>query len=255
MSISERIRYKSGSFHVRPELSIYFGSVVDQLRILIVEDEGLIAEMIRVMVEDLNYPEPVVALTKEKAMSILEGGTVDFAILDINLRGGMEGIELAKKANECGVPFMFLTSYSDPKTLKEATQTKPGAYVIKPFSEEELMAGIEMSMMHAKGNTDEFVTVKDGHRSILLRLDEIQLIKAENIYIEIYSVGKKHLTRMSLTSFLEQLPSSQFIRVHRSYAVNTKYIDSLSKSAITVAGQKIPISRSYREEVQLRLKK
>lgn len=228
---------------------------MDNLRILIVEDESLIAEMIKVMVEDLNYPSPKIALTKEKALMYLEEGDIDFAILDINLREGMEGIELAKKANEIEIPFMFLTSYSDQKTLKEATQTKPGAYVIKPFSEEELRASIEMSLMHAKGNMDEFITIKDGHHSILLRLDDIQLIKAENIYIEIYTVGKKHLTRMSLTSFLEQLPTSQFIRVHRSYAVNKKHIDFLSKSLVTIAGEQIPISRSYRDEVQMRLKK
>ena len=143
--------------------------MVDNLRILIVEDESLIAEMIKVMVEDLSYPTPKIALTKEKALMYLEEGDIDFAILDINLRVGMEGIELAKKANEMEIPFMFLTSYSDQKTLKEATQTKPGAYVIKPFSEEELRAGIEMSLMHAKGNSDEFITIKDGHHSILLR--------------------------------------------------------------------------------------
>ena len=229
--------------------------MVTDLHILIVEDESLIAEMIRLMIEDLDYPSPTVALTKDSALKALEEGKVDFAILDINLKEGMEGIELAKKANEKSIPFMFLTSYSDQKTLEEATHTKPGAYVIKPFSEEELMAGIEMSMMHAKGYAEELIPIKDGHRSIMLKLDDIQLIKAENIYIEIYTPRKKHLTRMSLTSFLEQLPSSQFIRVHRSYAVNKKHIEFMSKSAVTVAGQKIPISRSYRDEVQLRVGK
>jgi len=223
------------------------------LSILIVEDESLIAEMIRVMIMDMNYPRPKVALTKEAAIGFLESGKVDFAILDLNLREGMEGIVLAEIANQKGIPFMFLTSYSDQKTLQQAKETKPGAYVIKPFSEEELMAGIEMSIMHSKDNKDEVVSIKDGHRSILIKMDDIQLIKAENIYIEIFTVNKKYLTRMSLTSFLEQLPSKYFIRVHRSFAVNRKHIESITKSSIIVSGQRIPVSRSYRDEVHLRL--
>ncbi len=210
--------------------------------------------MIRVMIEEMGYPNPLVALTKDAALDFLEHNGIDFSILDINLRDGMEGIELARKANDMHIPFMFLTSYSDQKTLREATQTKPGAYVIKPFSEEDLRAGIEMSLMHAKGAAEEVVAIKDGHNSLLIRLRDIQLIQADNIYIEIFTPGKKYLTRMALTSFLEQLPSSQFIRVHRSYAVGRNHIDTISRSFVSVAGKKIPISRSYRDEVQMRLK-
>lgn len=228
--------------------------MAESLKILVVEDESLIAEMLRMMLEEMGHEVPFVAYTEDSGRNVLENESIDFAIFDINLKHGTEGINLARIARDKEIPFMFLTSYSDKGTVEQAKETKPGAYVIKPFTEEEVYTGIEMSLMHARGDRQDVITIKDGHRNILLKTDEVLFLKAENIYVEIYAKEKRYLTRLSLTGFLKDLPKHVFIRVHRSYAVNRNHITALTRNTLEIGKHVIPISRSYRDEVYIRLK-
>ena len=85
---------------------------LQSLKVLVVEDESLIAEMVRVMLEDMGHEVPFVAYNYRDGLRVLEEEDVEFAVFDINLKGGNEGIDLGKVAQSKGVPFMFLTSYS-----------------------------------------------------------------------------------------------------------------------------------------------
>lgn len=223
------------------------------LKILVVEDESLIAEMIKVMLEYMGHQVPYVAYNKQAALVHLESAPIDFAVFDINLKEGAEGIELAKLAQDKGVPFMFLTSYSDRKTIDAAKMTKPGAYVIKPFSEEELYSGIEMSLMHLSPSPEKAITIRDGHRNLMIKTAEIIVAKADNVYVEIHTTQKRYLVRMSLTGFIDMLPMEDFLRVHRSYVVNRSFVTGHSRSAIQLGEKEVPISRSFKEEVMMKL--
>ncbi|NQV53815.1 MAG: response regulator transcription factor [Flavobacteriales bacterium] len=223
------------------------------LNILVVEDESLIAEMVRVMLEDMGHRVPFVAYNYKTAARFLEEEEVGFAVFDINLKEGSEGIDLAKMANEMNIPFMFLTSYSDKATIDAAKVTKPGAYVIKPFSEEELYSGIEMSLMHLSPKKESIVKIKDGHRNIVIKTADIIFAKADNVYVEIYTTSKRHLVRQSLTAFTESFSCRDFIRVHRSFVVNKNFITTHSRSSIQLGDFEVPISRTYKEDVLLQL--
>lgn len=225
----------------------------NSLKILVVEDESLIAEMIRIMLEDVGHTVPHVAYKMSTAVKALEEEDIDFAVFDINLKGGAEGIELAKIAQNKGIPFMFLTSYSDRGTIDAAKITKPGAFVIKPFTEEELYSGIEMSLLHLSPKTDRVVTLKYGHHNLVLKADEIIFAKADNVYVEVYTTDKRHLIRQSLTAFAKALPGEGFIRVHRSFIINKKFITNHTRSAVYLGEYEVPISRSYKEEVLSKL--
>jgi DNA-binding LytR/AlgR family response regulator len=225
----------------------------NSLKILVVEDESLIAEMIRIMLEDVGHTVPHVAYKMSTAVKALEEEDIDFAVFDINLKGGAEGIELAKIAQNKGIPFMFLTSYSDRGTIDAAKITKPGAFVIKPFTEEELYSGIEMSLLHLSPKTDRVVTLKDGHHNLVIKADEIIFAKADNVYVEVYTTDKRHLIRQSLTAFAKALPGEGFIRVHRSFIINKKFITTHTRSVVHLGEYEVPISRSYKEEVLSKL--
>lgn len=221
----------------------------DNLRIIIVEDESLIAEMLKIMLEDMGHKVVGVVHTFLSGQLVIERGGFDLAILDINLHGEMEGVELAATLREARIPFMFLTSYSDKKTLEEAKKTVPGAYVLKPFTEEDIFTGLEMTMMHGERSEDNTVSIKDGHKSRILDHEDILFIKADNIYIEVHTVKAKIVSRQTLSAALEKLPEDQFIRVHRSYAVNIRKIDSVSRSSLKIGNVTIPISRTHRADV------
>lgn len=222
----------------------------ESLDILVVEDESIISEMIKVMLEDMGHKVIGIAHTKRKALEHIKRGGIDLAVVDINLEGGIEGIELSEELKRERIPFMFLTSYADRATLDQAKKTIPGAYVLKPFTEEELFTGLEMTIMHSGKVQENTVNIKDGHRSQILDPEEITYIKADNIYIEIYTSDKKVVSRQTLSAALEKLPEDIFIRVHRSYAVNRKKISSISRSSLQIGSLTIPISRSYRDELR-----
>jgi len=119
-----------------------------------VEDEVLIAESIQEMLMQLGYKSIQRCKTQKDAEEIIEIGNLSMAILDINLAGGQEGIELGKKCAKKGIPYFFLTSYSDRGTLLTAKSANPGNYLIKPTSPEEILAAIEMTLLHQRPEND-----------------------------------------------------------------------------------------------------
>lgn len=126
-----------------------------KLKILIVEDEVIIAETLQEMLYQLGYSEATKCKNQDSAEIVLNTEAIDLAILDINLAGNHEGLELAKICYKNNIPYFFLTSYSDKKTILEAKELKPGNYVIKPFSPEEIMIAIELTLMHRQPQEKE----------------------------------------------------------------------------------------------------
>ena len=102
-------------------------------RILLVEDEIIIASSIQKWLEDINYTVTGIAPSAEKAMMLIEQQIPDLILMDIMLQGDMDGIDLADKIHEkYSVPIIFLTAYSDENTLERARISGPYGYLLKP---------------------------------------------------------------------------------------------------------------------------
>jgi DNA-binding NarL/FixJ family response regulator len=132
---------------------------MSDLRILIVEDEPLIAADIAASIEEMGFTATGIAYSADTAMEELKSNTPDIVLLDIQLnKKGQEGIEIAQLINEkYGLPFIYLTSFSDKKTLQEAKTTEPYGYVVKPFNEAGLYAAIEIALYnHTQKNKSKF---------------------------------------------------------------------------------------------------
>lgn len=116
--------------------------------ILIVEDEVIIAEDIRKNLQKLGYLVPSIASSGEEAVKKVEETNPDLVLMDIVLKGKMDGIEAADKIrSRFNIPVVYLTAYADDETLERAKITEPFGYIIKPFSERELHVTIEMALM------------------------------------------------------------------------------------------------------------
>lgn len=139
------------------------------LDILIVEDEMLIAESLKQILLDMGHVDITICRKVALANQNIARFQYDLAILDINIEGDMEGIDLGKKCQDQSIPFFYVTSYSDTDTVLKAKETLPGSYVIKPFSPEEIMVAIELTLMHHKNSeesTDRLIqTINDFHLS------------------------------------------------------------------------------------------
>ncbi len=120
---------------------------MSKLRILIVEDEPVIAENISMYLDNADFEVSGIAYDSLEAKDQLITNTPDAAILDVNLESEEDGIDIAGYINEkFQLPFLFLTSYSDKETLERAKKVKPSGYIVKPFNEKTLLASLEIAI-------------------------------------------------------------------------------------------------------------
>jgi len=229
-----------------------------KVRVLVVEDEIIIADNICDTLIDLGYEplEPVSNYTQ--AIESLEADLPDIAILDIHLAGKKSGINVAKMIREkYQIPFIFLTSNSDKVTLNEAKETYPPAFLVKPFNKEELYTSIEIALYNFNGlqgtssNQDyiikDAVFFKDKGNYIKLFFKDIEYIKSAHVYVEIYlRSSKMYVVRTSLNDILDKL-SPDFMRVHRGYIINTVFLERIESSSLIIGDTTVPIGNKYRE--------
>ena len=122
---------------------------MSSIKALIIEDEPLIAEDIRDYLSSMDYQPMDVAYSKEQALRFLDKYDLDIVLLDINLGGKTDGIEIAKIINKkYKIPFVYLTSYSDRTTLEMAKITHPWGYLVKPFQEHDLYTTLEIAIFN-----------------------------------------------------------------------------------------------------------
>ncbi len=232
---------------------------MSKVRILIVENEAVIAMNIFDILEDLGYDVLEPATTYVEALDMLKSDQPDLAILDIRLSGTKTGIDLAHHINdEYELPFIFLTSNSDGATIEEAKNTNPAAFLVKPFVKDELFASIEIALHNYKQQENVghslddspviknaiFIKEKGVFHKVLI--NEIMVLKSEHIYIQLTtSAGRNFLVRGSFASLASTLPDS-FIRVHRSYMINTDFLVNIGKSSVLIGELEIPISQRHR---------
>lgn len=236
------------------------------IRILIVEDELIIAEDIRAQLEDLGY-EVITHIPRnyQESLDTFNRELPDLILLDIIIAGERDGIDLAERIREISdVPVIFLTSHADQATVERAKNTHPDAYIVKPFEKKDLYASIEIALHNSSERTTgrsqpdmengillkDAIFIKKDYRLIKLKIGEILYLKSDGNYIEIHTTGIKHLVRSSLKDFLLRLPAECFIQVHKSYALNTDHLYSLDYATAQVGETEIPVGRKYIDDIK-----
>ena len=230
-------------------------------KVLVVEDEILIADSICHFLELNGYSvlEPVVSF--DEAISSIQESRPDIVILDIQLRGSKSGIELAKELdNHFLIPFIFLTSNSDSTTLNEAIDTTPSGFLTKPFVNDQLFAAIEIASRKKQFSQAERkqivknIYVNCGKEFIKIIFDDILFLKSDNVYVEIHlKDGNRIVTRSTLLK-ISSLLNDDFLRVHRSYIVNTNNIDRIGKHVVTLGAFEIPIGDKFKKTMNTNFK-
>lgn len=231
------------------------------IKILIVEDEVIIADNICDTLTDFGYSvlEPSISYTE--AIETIENERPDIAILDVQLAGKKSGIDIAHQINsKYKFPFIFLTSNSDKATLDEAKLAEPYAFLVKPFVKEELFAAIELALFNfaslkEKVIDKENLVVRDAlfikQKNVFLRLNftDITYIKSDHVYLDIHTIqGKKHTVRGTISEYLDKLDEN-FVQIHRGHIINTKHLESINHITVQVNGQSLPVGKKHRDEL------
>jgi PAS domain S-box-containing protein len=124
---------------------------VTKARIMVVEDEGLVALQIKEGLVSAGYDVPAIAASGKQALKLAADTEPDLVLMDIHLKGQMDGIQAATKIIEIyDIPVIYLTAYSDDATVERAKITEPYGYILKPVSEKSLQLAIEMTLQKAR---------------------------------------------------------------------------------------------------------
>ena len=121
-------------------------------RVLIVEDEYIIANTLELMLQEAGYDVMGMAESVAEARSLINEQLPDLVLLDIYLKGAETGIDLAKQLENHGVPFIYISANDNPSVLDAVKQTQPSGYIVKPFREKDVLTTLEISRYrHAHG--------------------------------------------------------------------------------------------------------
>ena len=239
--------------------------------ILIVEDEFIIAEHLRTIVEDLGHEVAGVAGRATEALALLRGLPTlpAVALLDITLRGELDGIDLAGRLRaEFGLPVVFVTSLTDAATVARAKLVRPLGYLVKPFDKQEVFVALEMALELVATPAAEAVTgpaapvvasptslfVRDRKQLVRVDFADLCWLESDGNYTTLHSrSGTRYTAVAALKQVEERLPAGAFLRIHKSYIVALAHITAVEGQAVTVAGQSIPVGRAYQPALLARL--
>ncbi len=243
-------------------------------KILVVEDESIVAKDIKNSLENIGYEVPATVSSGDSALDEVDENKPDLVLMDIMLKGKMTGIECAeiiKKRHN--IPVIFLTAYADDNTLEKAKITEPYGYIIKPFKEKELQTTIEMTLFKYKKDEEvkkerdlysSIVENKESKDSIFVRADyrlnkinfsDIYYIEALKDYVVINTLNNSYTTHTTMKEMVRILPSKDFVRIHRSFIVNINKIYSIKYPDLVIEDKMkvLPIGGLYRKELYNRL--
>ena len=242
--------------------------------VLVVEDENIVSKDIQHSLKKLGYVVVGAASTGEKALALANETKPDVVLMDIMLKGDMNGIETASKIKETlKIPVIYLTAYADEATLAKAKVTEPYGYIIKPFKEIDLHTSIEMALYkHGKESevikerdllyslvenkdTRNFIFVKSNSRLVKLKTDDIYFIEALKDYVVINTLNSRYTIHSTMKDIERKLPVEEFIRVHRSFIVRLDKIAAIEQPNLILENDKktIPIGGSYKDDLAQRI--
>ena len=165
-----------------------------KLRVLVVEDEGIIARDITSMLEQLGYEVSGQAGTGADALRLASNVPADLVLMDIKIRGNKDGIETAAEIRKLyDIPVVFLTSHADSDTLRRANQTEPFGYVVKPFNEADLKVAIEVGFNRHRLQL-EAESKRVWFDSALTSISDAVIATDSDGYIAFFNGGAEQLT-------------------------------------------------------------
>ena len=198
-----------------------------KIKVGIVEDEIIIAETISLALKKLGYLPTKPAYSYESAISMLESEKPDIVLLDINLNDELDGVDLAHYINaNYSLPIIFLTANSDRNTIDRSKQTRPNAFLVKPFSNEDLFSAIEIAHFNHEIQTEENKNTKIN--ILQSALEKYQITSREEEIILMVSQGFRHKEISQRLFISEATVKRHLSNIYQKVGVQSS-IDALNK--------------------------
>ena len=232
--------------------------------VVIVDDEFLARKLLQDYVSKINSLQLVASCANAvEAIEALKNNKVDILLLDIQMPD-ITGLELVQSL-EHKPAVIFTTAYSE--FAVDAFNLGVTDYLLKPFdfprffqaiskaigSNAQVVDNASKNTLDAVSKSADFITVKADYKLYKINYDDLLFIEGQHEYVTFHTPQRRITALFALKDLEEMLPSDRFVRVHKSYIVSFNHIQDLDKSDVTVAGTKIPVGASYRDELLARL--
>lgn len=230
------------------------------IKCLAIDDEPLALELLEDNIAKLPYLQLVASCDNAiEAMKILQQQPVDLIFLDIQMPG-LTGLQFIQSLQEKPM-FILVTAYE--KYALEGFNLDVVDYLVKPVSLDRFMKACnkanELFQLKNKAkqpgaeHNPEYFFVNVDYSLLKVNFDDITYIEGLKDYIKIHlkSTSKAVITRMSMKSLEDQLPATQFVRVHKSYIVSLKHVTAVRKSSVFLDSIELPVSDNYRDAISV----
>jgi DNA-binding LytR/AlgR family response regulator len=225
------------------------------LNCVIVDDEQLALNILIKYVAKTPFLELKLATTNAlEGQSFIQQNNIDVIFLDIQMPD-LDGISFLTSL--ASPPKVIFTTAYDQYALK-GYELEIVDYLLKPISFERFLKAankvFQLIESSEKQTLPDFIWLKVDYQQKRVVLEEILYVEGLKDYVKIHTTDGLIMTKLNLKNFNLKLPENQFIRVHRSFIVNTSKITSIQKSRLYINEREIPISSAYWEEVASKLK-
>ena len=233
------------------------------IRCLIVDDEPVAREILEDHLSRINtFRLAGSCKNAMEAFKIINAESIDLIFLDINMPE-ISGLSFARSINK-NIKIIFTTAYREYAV--DGFDLQAVDYLLKPISFERFLQAVNKYLdenttvrsfteNEVSEEKNDFMFIRSDRKMVKIDFSEILFIESISDYIKIHLSDKTIITRETMSNIEVKLPQREFIRVHRSFIVAFPKIDSFTNETIEVSKHEIPISRSYRESVLLRLEK
>lgn len=253
---------------------------MEPAKILIVEDEFIISEKLSADLWEIGYQITGVVCSGKEAIEAVTNNPPDLVIMDVHIDGALDGIETTQKIqNKKTIPVIYLTGLTDYEIFKKARQTRPAAYLSKPYNRQDIYHAIELALHNAEGKLVDKTPETDRDESIRILNDRIFLkdnkncfnkisfedifwIKADGSYSLIETKQGKYLASNTIKVIERKISNPQFVRIHRSYLINLEWVKQIvgktsvileipifDHVATLITKVEIPIGAEYRDKI------
>ena len=222
---------------------------------IIVDDEPLAIRVLEKYIATIPYLQLVQSFDNPlAAMRFLQQTTIDLIFLDINMPE-LSGINLVKALSQ---PPLIVFTTAFPDHAVQGFELDAIDYLLKPFSKARFLkaiqkVGLYLEKMPANPSITTHLTIKADRKRYRMPFEDILYCQAYGDYVKIIANDKQLLPKTTLAKLSEQLPSDQFIRVHRSYIIAWNRVKYMEGSQVKIGAVLIPIGQQYKDQVLERL--
>jgi DNA-binding LytR/AlgR family response regulator len=240
---------------------------MSQLKVLIVEDDLMISESLKDILRILNHKVVGIADNADEAIELCNKDLPDLALLDIQISGDIDGVDLAEIIrDQFEIPFIFTTAYADNETVLRARDKGPFGYLVKPYGIKEVNAAIqiakasfdrlktaEKAVINLSKIVGESLFLKQDSKLVKIKIEDILYVEAKGDYALFKTKAKGFIVQTTMKHVEEKLGNFYFQKIHRSFIINLSKIIDIEESNLLIEDKVIPISRANRESLFKRL--